>query len=107
MKNLFLCSSRREEAQINCRLPIADCRFGFEPRYLGCYGILLLLALICARNLLAADVVSDFSAANELYAKGKFSDAANLYEKILQTGGQSPSLLFNAGNAELDRKSVV
>jgi tetratricopeptide (TPR) repeat protein len=100
MKNLFLCSSRREEAQINCRLPIADCRFGFEPRYLGCYGILLLLALICAGNLLAADVVSDFSAANELYAKGKFSDAANLYEKILQTGGQSPSLLFNAGNAE-------
>ena len=59
-----------------------------------------LLILICAGNLFAADVAADFSAANELYAKGKFSDAANLYEKILQTGGQSPALLFNYANAE-------
>jgi tetratricopeptide (TPR) repeat protein len=100
MKNLFFCSSRRKEAQINCRLPIADCRFGFEPRYLGGYRILLLLALICAGNLFAAGANSDFSAANELYAKGKFAEAATVYEKILQTSGQSPSLLFNAGNAE-------
>jgi tetratricopeptide (TPR) repeat protein len=100
VKNLFLCSSRRKETQINCRLPIAGCRFGFEPRYLGCYGILLLLVLIYAGNLFAADANSDFSAANELYAKGKFADAATAYEKILQAGGQSPSLLFNAGNAE-------
>jgi tetratricopeptide (TPR) repeat protein len=100
MKNFFSRSSRREEAQINCQLPIADCRFGFEPRYLGCCGILLLLALICAGNLFAADVNSDFSTANELYAKGKFAEAATAYERILQTGGQSPSLLFNAGNAE-------
>jgi tetratricopeptide (TPR) repeat protein len=100
MKNFFPRSSRREEAQINCRLPIADCRFGFEPRFLGCCGILLLLALICAGNLFAADVNSNFSTANELYAKGKFAEAATAYEKILQTGGQSPSLLFNTGNAE-------
>ena len=100
MKNQFPRSSRREEAQINCRLPTTGCRFGFEPRCLGCYGILLLLALICAGNLFAADANADFSAANELYAKGKFTDAATAYEKILQTGGQSPSLLFNYGNAE-------
>ena len=100
MKNFFPRSSRREEAQINCRLPIADCRFGFEPRYLGCYGILLLLALICAGNLFAADVAADFPTANRLYAEGKFFDAANAYEKILQTGGQSPALLFNYANAE-------
>jgi tetratricopeptide (TPR) repeat protein len=72
--------------------------------------VLLLLALICAGNLLAADAVSghrltadaenDFGAANRLYAEGKFSDAANLYGIILQHGGASPSLLFNAGNAE-------
>ena len=43
---------------------------------------------------------SDFSAANRLYAEGKFSDAAGAYEKILQTGAQSPALLFNYANAE-------
>ena len=63
-------------------------------------ALLLLLVLVCARNLFATDIASDFLAANELYAKGKFSDAANLYEKILQTGGQSPALLFNDANAE-------
>ena len=50
--------------------------------------------------LFAADVAADFSAANELYAKGKFAEAAAAYENILQTGGQSPALLFNYGNAE-------
>jgi tetratricopeptide (TPR) repeat protein len=59
-----------------------------------------LLALLCTAEVFAAGVASDFSAANELYARGKFSDAANLYEKILQTGGQSPALLFNYANAE-------
>ena len=59
-----------------------------------------LLTLICAWNLFAANVTADFSAANELYARGKFADAANAYEKILQTGAQSPALLFNDANAE-------
>ena len=59
-----------------------------------------LLALIFAGNLFAADVATDFSAANRLYAEGKFSDAASVYEKILQTGGESPALLFNYANAE-------
>jgi tetratricopeptide (TPR) repeat protein len=59
-----------------------------------------LLALVFAGNLFAADVAADFSAANRLYAEGKFADAANAYEKILQTGGQSPALLFNYANAE-------
>ena len=45
-------------------------------------------------------IAADFSAANELYAKGKFSDAAGLYETILKTGAQSPALLFNYANAE-------
>ena len=69
-----------------------------EPRYLGCYGILL--ALFCAGNLIAADVTTEFSAANRLYAEGKFADAAAGYEKILQTGTPSPALLFNYANAE-------
>ncbi len=99
MKNLFqLCSSRHKEAQINCRLPIADCRFWFESHCLGC--CVILLALIFAGNLFAADVATDFSSANELYAKGKFAEAAAAYEKILQTDGRSSALLFNYANAE-------
>ena len=101
MKGLFqFRSSQRKEAQTNCRLPIADCRFRLESRYLGCYAMLVLFALVCAGNLFAADVNADFSVANKLYAEGKFSEAANFYEKILQTGAQSPALLFNYANAE-------
>jgi tetratricopeptide (TPR) repeat protein len=60
----------------------------------------ILLVLIFAGNIFAADVVSDFASANKLYAEGKFAGAANAYETILQGGAQSPSLLFNCGNAE-------
>jgi tetratricopeptide (TPR) repeat protein len=60
----------------------------------------LLAALFCAGKIPAADSAADFTAANRLYAKGKFADAADIYEKILQTGAQSPTLLFNRGNAE-------
>jgi tetratricopeptide (TPR) repeat protein len=60
----------------------------------------ILFSLVCAGKILAADVAADFAAANKFYAEGKFSDAANAYEKIIQSGAQSPALLFNAGNAE-------
>jgi tetratricopeptide (TPR) repeat protein len=56
--------------------------------------------LLCAGNLLAAEVTANFSAANQLYAEGKFSDAAKGYETILSSGTTSPNLLFNDGNAE-------
>jgi tetratricopeptide (TPR) repeat protein len=60
----------------------------------------ILFALVCAGRILAADVNADFLAGNELYAKGKFAEAAAIYEKVLQTGWQSPALLFNYANAE-------
>ncbi|HEX5397874.1 MAG TPA: SH3 domain-containing protein [Verrucomicrobiae bacterium] len=100
MKNLFLRSRRRKEAPSYLRFAICDLRFRFEPRYLGCYVILVLLVFACAGTILAADANADFTAANKLYALGKFSDAAAAYEKILQTGAQSPALLFNDANAE-------
>jgi tetratricopeptide (TPR) repeat protein len=66
----------------------------------GVAATVLLLALLFVGNVFAADVAADFSAANELYAKGKFAEAATAYEKILQAGPTSPALLFNCGNAE-------
>ena len=56
--------------------------------------------MLLTGKILAADSTSDFSAANKLYAEGKFADAAAAYAVILKTGAQSPALLFNAGNAE-------
>ncbi|MEI9961735.1 MAG: tetratricopeptide repeat protein [Limisphaerales bacterium] len=60
----------------------------------------ILIALFLAGNLFAADIATDFSAANKLYAQGKFAEAAKTYESILQTGAQSSALLFNCANAE-------
>jgi tetratricopeptide (TPR) repeat protein len=59
-----------------------------------------LFALVLAGDIFAADVAGNFLAANELYAKGKFAEAAAAYDAILKTGAQSPALLFNHGNAE-------
>jgi tetratricopeptide (TPR) repeat protein len=60
----------------------------------------IFIALAFAGNIFAADIATDFSAANKLYAQGKFPDAANAYEKILADGAPSPALLFNYANAE-------
>jgi tetratricopeptide (TPR) repeat protein len=71
-----------------------------ETPHVVSYRILaFLLALFFAVHLFAADVATEFSAVNKLYAEGKFGDAATAYEKMLATGAQSPALLFNAGNA--------
>lgn len=55
---------------------------------------------LCAGTLFGADVAGNFSHANQLYAAGKFSDAARAYEGILDAGTVSPNLLFNDGSAE-------
>lgn len=60
----------------------------------------MLFVLILAGKVFAAEVSSDFNAANKLYAEGKFAAAAGAYEKILQSGAVSPALWFNYGNAE-------
>ena len=70
------------------------------PHVVSCWVLIILLALVCAGNVFATDIAADFSAANRFYAQGKFTEAAKAYESILQTGAQSPALLFNYGNAE-------
>jgi tetratricopeptide (TPR) repeat protein len=66
----------------------------------------ILLVLIFTGNLMAADVATDFSAANKFYAEGKFTDATNAYETILASGAASPNLLFNYGNAEFKAGNI-
>jgi hypothetical protein len=93
MKAHFLkvCRRRGNESQTKTKL---------ETSHVVSYWILVLLALLFAGNIFAADAATDFSTANKLYAEGKFADAANAYEKILASGAASPNLLFNYGNAE-------
>lgn len=61
---------------------------------------ILMAVFLCAGTLFASDVTANFSAANQFYAEGKFSEAAKAYESILNSGAVSPNLLFNDGNAE-------
>ena len=94
MKTFFsnTCRRRGDESQAKKKL---------ETPHVVSYAILVLLVfLVFAGNLHASKLAADFSAANRLYAEGKFGDAATAYEKILQTGGQSSALLFNYANAE-------
>jgi tetratricopeptide (TPR) repeat protein len=67
---------------------------------------ILAVLLLCAGNLLAADAPANFSAANQLYAEGKFPQAALGYENILNAGIVSPNLFFNDGNAEFKAGNV-
>ncbi len=60
----------------------------------------MLFVLVFAGRVFAAEVNTEFNAANKLYSEGKFAAAATAYEKILQTGAVSPALWFNYGNAE-------
>src|SRR5581483_1564421 len=67
----------------------------------GCWMLDVRLFLLIALFLgsvspgFAADVSSDFDAANNLYAQGRFTDAAAAYEKLLQAGQVSPAIYFN------------
>lgn len=58
------------------------------------------LAAAVVGNLFAADLGTEFSAANRLYSEGKFIAAGAAYLKILQEGGSASALYFNYGNAE-------
>jgi tetratricopeptide (TPR) repeat protein len=55
---------------------------------------------IFAGRTMAADNPAEFNAANQLYAEGKFAEAADTYGKILQSKTVSPALYFNYGNAK-------
>src|SRR5215469_5260146 len=46
-----------------------------------------------------ATAESAFDEANKLYEQGKYTEAANGYEKILQSGQVSAAVLYNLGNA--------
>ena len=88
--NFLICRRQGDESQTKKEIETPH----------GVSYLVLFALLLFVGNLFAADVVTDFSGANKLYAEGKFSDAATAYEKILLADAQSPALFFNVGNAE-------
>ncbi|MDR3651945.1 MAG: tetratricopeptide repeat protein [Paludibacter sp.] len=61
--------------------------------------ILLFITLILCLGQLAFAQTSAVKQANDLYAKGDYTNAAKQYEKIISTNGVAPELYFNLGNA--------
>jgi hypothetical protein len=70
-----------------------------------CYKILIRLAAL-RRKPFRGGCRGGFFGGEPALCRGKFPDAAATYEKILQTGGQSPALLFNYANAEFKAGSL-
>lgn len=66
--------------------------------------ILLLLVLI---SFSASAQKGAFEVANELYRKGKYSEAAEAYENLLKTRKHSAELYFNLGNAYYKQTKVA
>lgn len=61
--------------------------------------VAILLTLLALLLNAAADVRADFNTANNLYAQGKFSEAAEAYEAIIAAGPGNTALYFNLGSA--------
>ena len=61
--------------------------------------IILFISIILSFALSASAQTDALKRANDLYAKGNYTDAAKEYEKIISTEGVAPELYFNLGNA--------
>jgi len=62
------------------------------------YAVILLVMLIAAAIAYGSNQ-SDFEKGNDLYTKGEYAKAAEVYQKILQSGYHSSELYYNLGNA--------
>jgi len=62
-------------------------------------AFLLALTLISLPGWAAANLETEFDAANKLYAQNKFPEATAAYQKLIEAGSVAPALYFNLGNA--------
>src|SRR5438105_6076073 len=62
-------------------------------------ALCIFLAAIFGVGAFAADE-SAFNKANQAYAKGRFEEAANAYESLIQSGNWNANLFYDLGNAE-------
>lgn len=58
-----------------------------------------LLVVAVATSSAASAPAADFDTANKLYEQGKYAEAAQAYEKLIQSGQVSAAIYYNLGNA--------
>lgn len=68
--------------------------------------ILFVITIILSYTLSVHAESDVLKQANNLYAKGQFSEAAKQYEKIISTEGVAPEIYFNLGNAYFKSNEV-
>lgn len=68
--------------------------------------IVFILFLVLGSFALHATASSDWKEANDLYAKGNYQAAIQLYERLLVSEGESPELYYNLGNAYFKTNEV-
>src|SRR5262249_17914429 len=61
--------------------------------------LLVLFAATTCWQVAASELETAFDQANKLFERGKYSEAAAAYEKLVTPGHVSPALYFNLGNA--------
>lgn len=67
-------------------------------------GLALILGLLAARPLLAQ--AADMGVANSLYDNGRFAEAAQAYEQLINQGAADSAVYYNLGNAYLRQGNV-
>jgi tetratricopeptide (TPR) repeat protein len=70
-------------------------------RWIRCAGVILACAAVSMAAIAGASNTSSFESANDIFAKGRYEEAARAYEGILAKQGYSAPVLFNLGNAQL------
>lgn len=66
-------------------------------QWIATCGVALLLVLQCLVS--AAETPSTFEEANRFYEQGKYPEAVERYQNLLQAGRNSAAVFFNLGNA--------
>lgn len=63
------------------------------------YTILLIFIQVQVLNLWAQESGNDLQEASNAYSKGEYAKAAELYENVLKTSGESATVYYNIGNS--------
>lgn len=62
-------------------------------------SVIILLVMLAAAAVAYGSYESDYEKGNDLYTKGDYAKAVEVYQKILQSGYHSSELYYNLGNA--------
>jgi tetratricopeptide (TPR) repeat protein len=69
-------------------------------------GMVLALFVALIFRVTAQNLSETFDDANKLYEQGRFSEAANRYEKMIASGSTSAAVFYNLGNAYLKADEI-